>query len=206
MASIGNILITASQDTWQKTLEMDRQLTLQFGGNITNATRSTSINITTPKPRVACSLPWLILFTAITLLSLVAAVIGLILTLQIKGPRLAMNFTTVLRESRYSGLGSKGSYMDDGDRLKETRETRIVIGDVGAERDVGHVAISTIGGDGLKGPSALRKGWLYDRDVASHDRVDIRACKCEKEGAKEAVMKRGIAIKGTCFHDSFFLK
>jgi hypothetical protein len=162
MASIGNILITASQDTWQKTLEMDRQLTLQFGGNITNATRSTSINITTPKPHVACSLPWLTHFTAITLLSLVAAVVGLVLTLQIKGPRLAMNFTTVLRDSRYSSLGSKGSYMDDGDRLKETRETRIVIGDVGAERDVGHVFISTIEGDGSRGYGILRKGRLYD--------------------------------------------
>jgi hypothetical protein len=151
MASIGNILNTTSQDTWQETLGKDRRFMLESGGNITNATRSTSINITTPKPRVVCSLPWLILFTATTLLSLVAAVIGLILTLQIKRPRLAMNFTTVLRDSRYSGLGSKGSYMDDGDRLKETRETKIVIGDVGGERGVGHVAISTTEGDGLRG-------------------------------------------------------
>jgi hypothetical protein len=162
MASIGNMLITASQATWQDTLKRDKELILESGGSITNATRSTSITVTTPRPRFICSLPWLLLFTAVTVLSLVSAVIGLVLTLQIKGPRLGMNFTTMLRDSRYSDLGPNGSYMDDGDRLRESRETRVVIGDVVPNEAVGHIAVSTMASDGLGGSSSLTKGRLYE--------------------------------------------
>lgn len=162
MACIGNVLITASDDMWQETLEKDRNLTAEYDGAITNATSSSAITITTPREKFICSLPWLLIFTAVTLLSLISTVTGLVFTLQIKGPRLAMNVTTMLRDNLYSNLGQNASYMDDDHRSRKTRELKVRIGDVAPDRDVGHIAIATIADDNSSGVVGLRRGRLYN--------------------------------------------
>lgn len=161
IASIGNVLITASEDTWKGAWERNKNNMLEFDGTVDNSTRSSAITIMTPRQKFQCSLPWLLVFTAVTLLSLISAIIGLVFTLQIRGPRLAMNITTMLRNNIYSDLGQKASYMDDDHRSRMTRETRVRIGDVAPDKDIGHIGIATVGSANSTGAGALRKGRLY---------------------------------------------
>jgi hypothetical protein len=60
--------------------------------------------------------------------------------------------------ARSLGAWQTGSYADGLERARSMRQVSVVIGDVRADRDVGHIAFATLD----QGPQRLRKGRLYD--------------------------------------------
>ncbi|KAK4231901.1 hypothetical protein QBC38DRAFT_525683, partial [Podospora fimiseda] len=112
---------------------------------------------------------WLILLFISIIIPLVACMMNLWLTLRIiKGPHLAMNFSTLTRDNpfvmRGLGVGSGGSALSDEDRGELLRDLRIRFGNVRGKEEVGHVGIGMVDGGGGRGRRRLGryKGRLYE--------------------------------------------
>lgn len=107
-----------------------------------------------------CNLWWLTAFTISILVALVISILGLIAVLRSRGPRLAMNVTTMVRDSPYVALPSVTSYMDDEERSRRMGPTRVVLADVAPGHELGHIAIAQMNEGAELG--RLNKGRLYD--------------------------------------------
>lgn len=164
MSSVGGILIAGDDSAWQNLTKTFDEQNYGFSSMDISAGPTAIADTTVMRTRreLHCSITWLLAFTVITTLALASSIAGLVLTMLTKGPRLAMNISTILRDNRYNGLGSAGSYMDDNVRSRRTQATTVRIGDVVPDQDVGHIAISTVMGEGTMLVDKLRKGRLYD--------------------------------------------
>lgn len=109
---------------------------------------------------LTCNLWWLTALTVSVLVALVTSVLGLIAVLRSRGPRLAMNVTTMVRDSPYVVLPTVASHMDDGERSRRVGQTLVVLADVAPGREVGHIAIAQEYEGAELG--RLKKGRLYD--------------------------------------------
>lgn len=89
-----------------------------------------------------CNLGWLAAFTISTLIALITSISGLVFVVSGSGPRLAMNVTTMLRDSTWVQLPFVTSYMGDAGRSRRTGHTRVILGDVAPGSEVGHIAIA----------------------------------------------------------------
>lgn len=106
-----------------------------------------------------CNFGWLTAFTVSVLSALLTAISGLIVVLRGKGPILAMNVTTMVRDSPYVRLPSMTSTIDDSTRSRHIGHVRVRFGDVSPFDEVGHVAIAEEGGTIEVGQ--LREDRLY---------------------------------------------
>lgn len=107
-----------------------------------------------------CNRWWLTAFTISILVALVTSILGLVVVLRSRGPRLAMNVTTMIRDSPYVALPFVTSYMDDEKRSRRMGKIRVVLADVAPGHEVGHVAIAQVYEGAELG--RLKNGRLYD--------------------------------------------
>lgn len=114
-----------------------------IGGYWNNSLLQTSIATVYDEYNIfTCNLWWLTAFTVSTLIALFTSILGLVVVLRSRGPRLAMNVTTMIRDSLYVELPFVTSYMGDAERSRRTGQTRVILGDVAPSREIGHVAIA----------------------------------------------------------------
>lgn len=106
-----------------------------------------------------CHLGWLTAFTISAFIALLTSVLGLLIIIRNRSPILAMNVTTIVRDSPYVQLPSITSIMDDSERSRRVGHIRVKFGDVACADEVGHVAIAT--DDGRIEVGEFRKGRFY---------------------------------------------
>jgi hypothetical protein len=97
-----------------------------------------------------CHPGWLAVLILATMTIFLAGVTGIILTALSKGPDLAMNMSTVLRESKNVNIPDGGTALDDDERGRLLKNTKVRIGDVAPRADVGRIGIGTIDSQGIR--------------------------------------------------------
>lgn len=90
-----------------------------------------------------CELGWLIAFTFACAVALLTSFAGLAFVMLRKGPTLAFNVTTMLRDNPFTKIPSVASHMEDDMRSKLAGRLQVRLGDVEPSRGVGHVAITS---------------------------------------------------------------
>lgn len=107
--------------------------------------------------------PWISILIVAALVTLTSSLIGIGLQWRNRTPALAMNVSTVIRDSKYMQLplASGGSYMSDSERGKLLRNTRIVFGDVLPDKEVGHIGF-TVQRDGKARALRLEPDRVYE--------------------------------------------
>ncbi|KAK4231898.1 hypothetical protein QBC38DRAFT_495163 [Podospora fimiseda] len=105
-----------------------------------------------------CSMTWLVLLFIAVVVPLGACVVNLVLaSWVIRGPLLAMNFSTITRDNPYTQIPDNGSAFGDSERGKKLKDLRLLYGDVASEKTVGRIAVGVVDKYG-NGPSRLEKG------------------------------------------------
>lgn len=164
MTTAGSQLITGDITTWLS-IQANRvalSFSIHTDPDIPMIVAATG-NVSTPHQKPHCSMGWLTAFTAISLFALLSAITGLILALKTSAPRLSMNISSILRDSRYSDIGTKGSYLDDSVRSAMGQNMIVRIGDVSPSEAVGHIAVSSASSEGAMSVlGKLRKDRLYE--------------------------------------------
>lgn len=165
----GSPLITGTDETWAEISRRNAIARYPPGPPGTTADSDTKIvstasaEVLTPHRKLHCDIRWLFAFTAISALSLLSAISGLVLTIKTNTPRLSMNITSMLRDNQYSTLGPGGSYLDDSERSFLVQNTIVRIGDVTPNSSVGRIALCTIDATGSSMVvGRLDKKRLYD--------------------------------------------
>ncbi|KAK4161713.1 hypothetical protein QBC43DRAFT_93552 [Cladorrhinum sp. PSN259] len=119
----------------------------------------------TEEPVFICSNPWLALLFVAILVPLVACLMNVGLAAYfIRGPHLAMNFSTMTRDNPYVGVPAGGSALSDETRGNRLRNVWVRFGDVKDSDEVGHLALGIV--DDGQGGGTRRlggdKGRLYE--------------------------------------------
>lgn len=131
------------------------------GGYPYSLTFTATATVATAQERLFCDTMWLGLFSLASLVPLCTSVIGLVLVRDLRGPRLGLNVSSMVRDSPYVAMTHGGSYMDDDKRSELAQNIVVMLCDTAADRDIGHVAVAAIDGQGRL-YSRLRKGRKYD--------------------------------------------
>lgn len=116
-------------------------------------------SIRTYQPMV-CYSYWLALLLIVSSVLIAASAWAIVLRSKRVAPGLALNWSTVIRDSPYLPMSSTGSFMDDCDRSRLMQDTRLMFGDGTSDQEVGHLAIRPITDDGEV--ERARKDRLYD--------------------------------------------
>ena len=92
---------------------------------------------------IECNTSWLIILLLASI-SLVGASVasGGILRVGRVTPELLLNWTTTLRNCPNLESGGSGSFLDDVDRMRQLKGTRIMFGDVTPDREVGRLGVT----------------------------------------------------------------
>lgn len=106
---------------------------------------------------VYCDFAWFAVLVVSSLAMLFAGVAGMVLDWVRRGPDMLGSFSSAVRDSRYCSLRGSSSMLDGSELTRELASQRVMLGDVAAEKDVGHVAVGMAGR-----VEKLRKGRLYD--------------------------------------------
>lgn len=166
MTSVGNLLITGTDKTWQD-IQNDNVSSSYSGSRRSDSDTlmvvTANADLITPHQKLQCSIRWLIAFTAVSVVSLLSAVSGLVLAVKTRAPRLSMNVSSMLRDNAYSDMCLKGSYLDDSVRSSMRQHMMVRIGDVAPNEPIGHIALSTISNEGTTMViGRLKRDRLYD--------------------------------------------
>jgi hypothetical protein len=95
----------------------------------------------TGEPIFVCSIPWLTVLFLAAIIPIAACVGSLTLTYLVRYPYLAMNFSTLARDSRFIQAPVGWSAWDDMDRSRAMMEVRVRFGDLFPKDAVGHIAL-----------------------------------------------------------------
>lgn len=95
----------------------------------------------TGEPIFVCSIPWLIVLFLAAVIPIAACIGSLVLTYLVRYPSLAMNFSTLARDSRFIQAPAGWSAWDDMDRSRAMMEVRVRFGDLFPKDVVGHIAL-----------------------------------------------------------------
>ncbi|KAK4161712.1 hypothetical protein QBC43DRAFT_336965 [Cladorrhinum sp. PSN259] len=121
--------------------------TLQHTQKFVNFENATAA-VWSGEPIFTYSKSWLAFLFIAALVPLIACIANIILTCWlIRGPPLAMNFSTLTRDNLYIKIPPNGSALSDSDRGKMLKSIRLFYGDVAADERVGHVAIAIADSD-----------------------------------------------------------
>ena len=151
-------MVTGANDSFATT----SQLVSTVGDTPIRPNKTATASVTSGEDKVVCNIAWLIVFTVSTIIALASSIAGLVLVVVTKGPRLAMNVSTVIRDSPWVSLPMSGSYLDDSERSRKWMKKMVRLVDVAPQKKVGHVAIAYAADDGCALVDSLRADRLYD--------------------------------------------
>ena len=133
--------------------------------NVTGYTTETTTGaLQTNQIVLKCNKGWLTVLVAVSLVMLLMGLAGTILGLRRHGPDVLDSFSSAIRNNPYVELpnNSRVSSMDDGvDFSRKIRSLKVKLGDVCAEKEIGRVAIGSIG-NRRAGVMRLKKQRLYE--------------------------------------------
>jgi hypothetical protein len=109
---------------------------------------------------VQCHIDWLCILLITSTILLVASLVSVLVRAFTRGPALALNVSTLVRDNPYVTAPTGGSALDSSDRSRLLKDLKVKLGDVMPDEDIGHLAVGTMV-DGQV-VDDVRKGRLYD--------------------------------------------
>ena len=136
LASIGSLQVSQSRNgNYSSGIGADQNENVKVNMENTTAKEWTG------EPIFVCSIPWLTVLFLAAVIPIAACVGSLTLTYMVRYPSLAMNFSTLARDSRFIQAPVGWSAWDDMDRSRAMMEVRVRFGDLFPKDVVGHIAL-----------------------------------------------------------------
>lgn len=109
---------------------------------------------------MVCHIWWLAILLVVSSLLVAANIWAIVLRFKRITPELALNWSTAVRDNPHVNMAGFRSFMDDSDRSKTMRNTRLMFGAGAADEVVKHLAIRSMDVDGEI--ERARRDTLYD--------------------------------------------
>ena len=118
---------------------------LTGNANIHNGTNTLTMvaTVSTSREILVCRRFWLAMLFVATSSMFIAGVFGLVLEFTCRAPDLAMNISSLTRDTPYIHLPPGGSTLDSVERSRLMQNVRVRFGDVAAGHEVGYIAIAS---------------------------------------------------------------
>ena len=146
LASIGDDVVPASREG-AYAVYLDH-----FGGPLQafeyRQFLNTTAHVTHTNPILVANHRWVSAFLVASFVGLASALGGLVFGILRRGPTLLMNISTTLRDTPFATIPEGGSALDDAERSRVLKRVQVMLGDVAPERELGHIAVATVGRDG----------------------------------------------------------
>lgn len=155
-AAMGMSAIAEGLDTTNATSDPDIEASVYGRALYAN---TTGMRYTTEQV-LRCHYGWLVASLIATFVMLIAVVATPIIRLRRRGPEFTVSVANIIKDSQFVEVPATGSYLDSQKRTNLLRDVRIQFGDVEPDRDVGYLAVASVGG--AREVARARKGRLYD--------------------------------------------
>ncbi|KAK4494498.1 hypothetical protein PRZ48_014796 [Zasmidium cellare] len=127
-------------------------------GQAANATTTTA-QLTRTFDVIRCHRAWLGVLLGSSVFLIAASILTIALRLRSKTPDLSLNWSTLTRDNLYVETSYASSSLDDAKRARLMKDKKVRFGDVEPEREVGHLAVGSLG---TKGVARVDKRRVFD--------------------------------------------
>lgn len=109
---------------------------------------------------LTCDSAWLAMLIISSGIVVIIGICGVFATIRRSGPELALNISSMIKDSPFVADSYGDSTFDAGERARRCKDMVVRYGDVRSDEDIGYIAIGTKSGS--TGPAKLKSRRLYE--------------------------------------------